>query len=92
MLRTLALVGLTFISSMSFAAELVTHEEVAKLNLVKVETISVGSRVGEDIKSPSDVRNNVFSEKADAKGGSYYEVVSVREQGQTLVATAIVYK
>ncbi|EDF4476586.1 DUF1471 domain-containing protein [Salmonella enterica subsp. enterica serovar Typhimurium] len=90
MVRKLLLISLTLISSVSYAAQLVTHEEAKKMNLVKIETVSVGPKNGA-VSSPTDV-HKILSDKADEKGGRYYEIISGREKGPNFVATAIVYK
>lgn len=90
MTKSIVLISLALFSSMSFAAQLVTHEEAKKMDLVKIETVSIGPSNGE-VSSPTDV-HNVLSKKADQKGGRYYEIISASEKGPNFVATAIVYK
>ncbi|EDN7225510.1 DUF1471 domain-containing protein [Salmonella enterica subsp. enterica] len=78
------------ISGVNAAQLLTTREEVKRLNLQEVATISVGSSDGE-ISSPSDLHEQL-SKLADDKGGKYYLIISAGEYGPNFEAIAIVYK
>ncbi|MEL0429822.1 hypothetical protein [Klebsiella pneumoniae] len=56
MFKKLLLVSLTFISSVSYAAQLVANEEAKKMNLIKIDTVFVGPRGGK-ILYPADVHD-----------------------------------
>lgn len=72
------------------AAKLITKDEVSKLNLTKIDVVSVGPSGGQ-IGSPTDLHNRL-SKLADEKGGKYYLIIAAREHGPNFEASAEVYK
>ncbi|ADU70998.1 DUF1471 domain-containing protein [Pantoea sp. At-9b] len=74
------------ISFSALAAKEVTKEEVQKMNLEKIGTVTTTA----ETTSPMDARKEL-SKLADEKGGKYFLVIAGREHGK-FSAVADVYK
>jgi hypothetical protein len=74
------------VSFSAFAAKEVTREEVQKMNLEKIGTVTTTA----ETTSPMDAKREL-SKAADEKGGKYFLVIAGREHGK-FSATADVYK
>jgi hypothetical protein len=74
------------VSFSAFAAKEVTREEVQKMNLEKIGTISTTA----ETTAPMDAKKEL-SKAADEKGGKYFMVIGGTEHGK-ISATAEVYK
>jgi hypothetical protein len=74
------------VSFSAFAAKEVTKEEVQKMNLEKIGTVTTTA----ETTSPMDAKREL-SKAADEKGGKYFLVIAGREHGK-FSATADVYK
>lgn len=89
MKTTIAIAVMSLTAALTFgasAAELITNEQAANQHLQSVGTISVS---GIDA-APMDIRQQL-SQKADAKGASYYRVIEAYTNGN-YHATAELYK
>ncbi|ERK11662.1 putative exported protein precursor [Pantoea sp. AS-PWVM4] len=74
------------ISFSALAAKEVTKEEVQKMNLEKIGTVTTTA----ETTSPMDAKKEL-SKLADEKGGKYFLVIAGREHGK-FSAVADVYK
>ncbi|MFT4270766.1 MAG: DUF1471 domain-containing protein [Pantoea sp.] len=74
------------ISFSALAAKEVTKEEVQKMNLEKIGTVTTTA----ETTSPMDAKKEL-SKLADDKGGKYFLVIAGREHGK-FSAVADVYK
>ena len=74
------------ISFSALAAKEVTKEEVQKMNLEKIGTVTTTA----ETTSPMDAKKEL-SKLADEKGGKYFLVIAGREHGK-FSAIADVYK
>ena len=74
------------VSFSAFAAKEVTKEEVQKMNLEKIGTVTTSG----EATAPMDAKR-ALSKAADEKGGKYFLVIAGREHGK-FSATADVYK
>lgn len=74
------------VSFSAFAAKEVTKEEVQKMNLEKIGTVTTSGKA----TAPMDAKREL-SKKADEKGGKYFLVIAGREEGR-INATAEVFK
>ena len=70
----------------AFAAKEIQKEDVAKMNLTKVGSITTSRTT-----SPMDARRDL-SKKADELGGKYFVVIAGQKHEKTVHANADVYK
>ena len=70
----------------AFAAKEIQKEDVAKMNLTKVGSITTSRTT-----SPMDARRDL-SKKADELGGKYFVVIAGQKIEKTVHANADVYK
>ena len=70
----------------AFAAKEIQKEDVAKMNLTKVGSITTSRTT-----SPMDARRDL-SKKADELGGKYFVVIGGQKNEKTVHANADVYK
>lgn len=70
----------------AFAAKEIQKEDVAKMNLTKVGSITTSRTT-----SPMDARRDL-SKKADELGGKYFVVIAGQKNEKTVHANADVYK
>lgn len=82
----LASVMMSAVSFSALAAKEVTKEDVQKMNLEKIATVTTTA----ETTSPMDAKSEL-SKMADEKGGRYYLVIAGREHGK-FSAVADVYK
>jgi hypothetical protein len=82
----LASVMMSAVSFSALAAKEVTKEDVQKMNLEKIATVTTTA----ETTSPMDAKKEL-SKMADEKGGRYYLVIAGREHGK-FSAVADVYK
>ncbi|MFJ2976888.1 YdgH/BhsA/McbA-like domain containing protein [Kluyvera sp. NPDC087067] len=69
-----------------FAAQEITKEDVAKMNLTKIGDITTSKTT-----SPSDAKADL-SKKADELGGKYYVIIAGEKNEKTVHGNADVYK
>ena len=81
-----AAVMLCTLSFGAFAAKEIQKEDVAKMNLTKVGSITTSRTT-----SPMDARRDL-SKKADELGGKYFVVIAGQKNEKTVHANADVYK
>ena len=74
----------------SFAATMVSQQDIDHFKLVKIGTVNVGASGG-SISSPSDLHEKL-SELADKKGADYYHIIAAKQIGPNFNAVAEVYK
>ncbi|MBB1202039.1 DUF1471 domain-containing protein [Enterobacteriaceae bacterium 89] len=74
------------ISFGAFAAKEITKEDVAKMHLTKIGTITTSTKT-----SPMDAKKDL-SKKADEKGGKYFVVIAGQKNEKDVHANADVYK
>ena len=70
----------------AFAAKEIQKDEVAKMNLTKIGSITTSRTT-----SPMDAKRDL-SKKADELGGTYFEVIAGEKNEKTVHANADVYK
>lgn len=70
----------------AFAAKEIQKDEVAKMNLTKVGSVTTSRTT-----SPMDARKEL-SEKADKLGGKYFVVIAGQKNEKNVHANADVYK
>ena len=70
----------------AFAAKEITKEDVAKMKLTKVGTITTSNTT-----SPMDAKHDL-SKKADELGGKYYVIIAGEKNERTVHGNADVYK
>lgn len=70
----------------AFAAKEIQKDEVAKMKLTKIGTITTSRTT-----SPMDARHDL-SKKADKMGGKYFVVIAGEKNEKTVHANADVYK
>ncbi|HEX4503562.1 MAG TPA: YdgH/BhsA/McbA-like domain containing protein [Scandinavium sp.] len=70
----------------AFAAKEITKEDLAKMNLTKVGSITTSRTT-----SPMDAKKDL-SKKADELGGTYFLVIAGEKNEKTVHANADVYK
>ncbi|MBV8045456.1 YdgH/BhsA/McbA-like domain containing protein [Pluralibacter sp.] len=70
----------------AFAAKEITKEDVAKMHLTKLGSITTSKTT-----SPMDARQDL-SKKADEMGGKYFVVIAGEKNEKTVHANADVYK
>jgi Protein of unknown function (DUF1471) len=70
----------------AFAAKEIQKDEVAKMNLTKIGTVTTSRTT-----SPMDAKRDL-SKKADEKGGKYFVVIAGEKNEKTVHANADVYK
>jgi hypothetical protein len=70
----------------AFAAKEIQKDEVAKMNLTKIGSITTSRTT-----SPMDAKKDL-SKKADALGGEYYVIIAGSKNEKTVHGNADVYK
>ena len=70
----------------AFAAKEIQKDEVAKMNLTKIGSITTSKTT-----SPMDAKRDL-SKKADKLGGTYFVVIAGEKNEKTVHANADVYK
>ena len=70
----------------AFAAKEIQKDEVAKMNLTKIGSITTSRTT-----SPMDAKRDL-SKKADELGGTYFAVIAGEKNEKTVHANADVYK
>lgn len=70
----------------AFAAKEISKEDVAKMHLTKVGSVTTSHTT-----SPMDAKRDL-SKKADEKGGKYFVVIAGEKNEKTVHANADVYK
>ncbi|AIR02122.1 DUF1471 domain-containing protein [Pluralibacter gergoviae] len=85
-----AAVLFSLLTGSTFAAQLVSQQDVKHFKLVKIGTVNV-TQSGGAISSPSDLHDKL-SELADKKGGQYFQIIAAKQIGPNFQAVAEVYK
>ncbi|MGU3415263.1 YdgH/BhsA/McbA-like domain containing protein [Enterobacteriaceae bacterium C23F] len=70
----------------AFAAKEITKEDLAKMNLTKIGSITTSQGT-----APMDAKRDL-SKKADEMGGTYFVVIAGEKNEKTVHANADVYK
>lgn len=70
----------------AFAAKEITKEDLAKMNLTKIGSITTSKTT-----APMDAKKDL-SKKADEMGGTYFVVIAGEKNEKTVHANADVYK
>lgn len=70
----------------AFAAKEITKEDLAKMNLTKIGSVTTSRTT-----SPMDAKRDL-SKKADEKGGKYFVVIAGEKNEKNVHANADVYK
>lgn len=70
----------------AFAAKEITKEDLAKMNLTKIGSVTTSRTT-----SPMDAKRDL-SKKADEKGGTYFVVIAGEKNEKNVHANADVYK
>jgi len=70
----------------AFAAKEIQKEDVAKMNLTKIGTVTTSRTT-----SPIDAKQDL-SKKADEKGATYFVVIAGQKNEKTVHANADIYK
>ena len=80
----------SFLALNAYSSQSISKDEVDHFKLKKIGEVSVIENGG-TVSSPSDL-HKALSEKVDAKGGRYYQIIAAREHGPNFEAVAIAYK
>lgn len=84
--RNCCISGDWLLSFGAFAAKEIQKDEVAKMNLTKIGSITTSRTT-----SPMDAKRDL-SKKADELGGTYFVVIAGEKNEKTVHANADVYK